>query len=142
MKTISYKILESACIDEVLEFWKHTPGVHLHENGEDTKEGIEAYLLRNPNCSFIARDNNEIVGAILCGHDGRRGFVNHLGVSVTHRRSGIATHLLELVQNAFVHNNIKKGALFVLNDNDAAQLFYKTVGWNEEDIVKIFCKVF
>lgn len=142
MKTIVYNTLESDCIDEVLAFWKHTHGVHLHENGEDTKEGIEAYLLRNPNCSFIARDNNEIVGAILCGHDGRRGFINHLGVCVAYRRMGIATHLLELVQNVLTQNNIKKGALFVLNDNEAGQLFYKAIGWNEEDIVKIFSKVF
>lgn len=138
---ISYIVFEPSYIERVLEFWKGTKGVHIHENGEDTKEGIELYLERNPGCSFIAMDGDKIIGAILCGHDGRRGFINHLGVSVEYRRMGIGTKLLDMVQDALVKNNIKKGALFVLKDNTEGQAFYEAIGWKVEDIVKIYCKL-
>ncbi len=98
---ITYTLLTPERVEEVISFWKQVQGVHLHENGEDTKEGIEAYLNRNPDCSYLAVDNGNIVGALLAGHDGRRGFINHLAVAEEYRKQGIGTHLLYLAQEAF-----------------------------------------
>ena len=138
---IIYKEMQEVDIRNALDFWKGVPGVHLHDNGEDTYEGVLLYLKRNPGCSFVAIDNGDIVGAILCGHDGRRGFINHLGVAVSYRRKGIATQLVERSLQQFKKEGIKKSALFVLNENEEAMKFYRTIGWGEESIVKIFMKI-
>ncbi len=138
---IEYKELTTDVINEAITFWKNTPGVHLHNNGEDTNEGIAAYLLRNPGCSFIAEDSGKIIGAVLSGHDGRRGFINHLGVSPEYRRQGIGSHLLMLSEEAFKKNGIHKCALFVLKENTDGQEFYEKIGWKEEDIVKVYCDI-
>ncbi|HEY9053665.1 MAG TPA: GNAT family N-acetyltransferase [Rectinemataceae bacterium] len=63
----------------VLDLWLHTPGMGLN-NLDDSEEGIRAYLARNPNTCFVAKDEDEVVGVILAGHDGRRGFIYHLAV--------------------------------------------------------------
>ncbi len=138
---INYKPLTSNQINEAILFWKNTSGVHLHDNGEDTKEGIELYIKRNPECSFIATDGGKIIGTILSGHDGRRGFINHLGVATEYRRQGIAAHLLGLSQDTFRKNGIHKCALFVLKENTDGQEFYEKIGWKEEDIVKVYCNI-
>ena len=75
---------------------------------------------------------------MLAGHDGRRGFINHLAVEEAHRRQGIASHLLELSEQSFLQNGIHKSALFVLRTNSEGAEFYRSIGWQEENIVKIF----
>lgn len=62
MKNITYTLLDANEVEETIGFWRNTKGVHLHSNGEDTKEGIVAYLQRNPDCSFLAKHNDKIVG--------------------------------------------------------------------------------
>lgn len=138
---IDYEVLSEDRINEVLQFWSNMEGVHLHSNGEETYDGIKKYLDRNPNCSFVALNHGKIVGAILSGHDGRRGFINHLGVDINFRRKGIATRLLQNVEKNFECLGIKKEALFVLKDNASAQNFYESIGWKEETIVKTYCKL-
>ncbi len=139
---ITYKLLTTDMVNQTILFWKQIKGVHLHENGEDTKEGIDAYLLRNPDCSYVAVEEEVIVGAILAGHDGRRGFINHLAVAPEYRKQGIATKLIQLAEDAFKKNGIHKSALFVLKDNYSGIEFYKKIGWKEETIVDIYSNVF
>lgn len=140
-KEIQYCLLTPERIDQVLEFWKHLTGVHLHTNGEETYEAVKQYLERNPGCSFVAIHQDTIVGAVLSGHDGRRGYINHLGVAKAYRRTGIGSHLLSMVENQFKCCGIKKEALFVLKDNTLAQQFYTSIGWQEETIVKTYTKL-
>lgn len=138
---IKYRELTPDDVEEAIMFWQNTPGVHLHNNGEDTYEGIVSYLKRNPGFSFIASDDQKIIGAVLSGHDGRRGFINHLGVAPEYRRQGIASHLLELCEDTFRKNGIHKCALFVLKENKSGQEFYEKIGWKEEDIMKVYCNI-
>ena len=91
--------------------------------------------------SFVAVCGSEIAGAVMCGHDGRRGYLNHLGVSPRYRRKGIAKQLLSNVEKGLTKVGIKKEALFVLCDNTSAQEFYKHLGRNEETIVRVYVKV-
>lgn len=72
MSVIEYRIMQNSDINEVLLFWEKIDGVHLHSNGEETYNAICSYLQRNPNLSFVAVCESEIVGAVMCGHDGRR----------------------------------------------------------------------
>ena len=71
--------------DEVYQLWSLTKGIGL--SGADTRENIDAYLRRNKDLSFVCEKSNRIIGAILCGHDGRRGFIHHLVIDEEYRRS-------------------------------------------------------
>jgi ribosomal protein S18 acetylase RimI-like enzyme len=138
---VVYRALNKEDCKDVLSFWSNAPGVRLHKNGEDSVAGISAYLDRNPGFSFIAECDGQIVGAILCGHDGRRGYIHHLAVDSGYRRMGIGKKLLRLSVEQLKASNIKKTVLFLLKENDIGETFYKTLLWKEEDSVKIFAKV-
>lgn len=140
MVNITYRVMTEKDCREVLEFWANTPGVQLYRNGDDTVEGITAYLARNPGFSFVAVHEGRIVGAILCGHDGRRGLIHHLAVDSSFRRAGIGKRLLRLAVEQLRACGIKKGLLFVLKENDIGEAFYKSLYWKEEDGVKVYGK--
>lgn len=93
LENVTYQPFCKEDCQEVLELWGNTPGIHLHNNGEDSIDGITAYLERNPYFSFIAKCNCKIIGAIMCGHDGRRGFIHHLAVDIQFRKIGIGKTL-------------------------------------------------
>ena len=80
--------------DEVADLWRNTEGIGLDEH-VDAREGIAGYLARHPGLSFVARQEGRIVGAVLCGHDGRRGYLHHLAVAAAWRRKGIGRALVE-----------------------------------------------
>lgn len=141
MSELEYRVMQEDDIKAVLSFWENIEGVHLHNNGEETYDAICSYLQRNPKLSFVAVSGSEIVGAVMCGHDGRRGYLNHLGVSPEYRRRGIAKQLLDKVEQELTNLGIKKEALFVLRENTSAQEFYEHIGWKEETIVKVYAKI-
>jgi ribosomal protein S18 acetylase RimI-like enzyme len=79
-------------VDAVIALWRRTEGVGLNES--DTRPAIAAFLRRNPNLSFVAENDGRIIGAVLCGHDGRRGCLHHLAVSKRHRCRGVGQQLV------------------------------------------------
>ena len=95
----------------------------------DSREGIERYLLRNPGLSFVAEVEGKLVGTIMAGHDGKRGYVQHLSVADSHRRLGIATRLVNLCLKALESEGILKSHLMILPENKAAQKFWANQGW-------------
>ena len=113
----------------VLELWRSVEGVGLHEEESDSPEGIARYLAHNPGMSFVARIDGQIVGAVLCGHDGRRGYLNHLAVAASHRRKGIATVLIGRCLRALGREGIAKCNLFVFAANEPATAFWRRLGW-------------
>ena len=134
--------MEEKHINDVINLWKNTEGVYLHENGEDNINGIITFINRNPGLSFIAKNiKNEIVGSLLCGHDGRRGYIHHLAVDTKYRKMGIAKEMINKSLEKLKSLNIKKVALFVLKDNINAQLFYEHNRWKKEDIVNVYSKI-
>ncbi|TLN13669.1 N-acetyltransferase, partial [bacterium] len=76
---IEYRPMTIDDYDEIIELWKTTEGVGLSD--ADSRRGINLFLQRNPNLSVVARDEDKLVGAVLCGHDGRRGYLHHLAVA-------------------------------------------------------------
>jgi N-acetylglutamate synthase len=130
--------MQAADCDEVIALWKSIEGISI--DSSDSPEAIQAYLSRNPGLSFIARDNNELVGAVLGGHDGRRGFLHHLAVAPEFRRIGTGLRLSESVLTALRQLGILKCHLFVRADNRDALAFWKTVGWSKRDDVEMFTK--
>lgn len=137
MDTINYHTFTKEACDEVLTLWRNTEGIRLHENGEDTVEGITSYLERNPGYSFIAKYNNKIIGALICGHDGRRGFIHHLAVDMQFQKKNIGKTLIQMSLDQLKKVNIHKCMLFVLNENEKAISFYTHLNWQHENIIKV-----
>ena len=119
---------------EALALWKATEGMGL--SSADEPGPIAAYLARNPGSSFVARVNGELVGTILAGHDGRRGFIHHLAVRSDYRRIGLGNELTECALAALRAQGMQKCHLFVIAGNQAGRSFWKRLGWKERgDIV-------
>jgi ribosomal protein S18 acetylase RimI-like enzyme len=113
----------------VYALWEISEGVGLSD--ADSKEGIKRFLKRNPGLSFVASDGDQLVGAALCGHDGRRGYIHHLSVVESHRRQGIGKSLVGRCMYALMRIGIAKCHLFVFGENQGAIDFWHNVGWTE-----------
>jgi N-acetylglutamate synthase len=116
--------------DQVLALWKSCgdEGVHVDDD-VDSRESIAAYLGRHAGMSFVAREGGKLVGAVLCGTDGRRGYLNHLAVDKTHRGKGIGKKLVAHSLKGLTEAGISKCHIFVLKDNAAGQAFWSHNGW-------------
>jgi ribosomal protein S18 acetylase RimI-like enzyme len=112
--------------DAVVALWKRTEGICLR--AADSREAIGRYLQRNQDLSFVAVAAGTIVGAVLSGHDGRRGFVHHLAVDEAHRRRGVGKALFNQCVSALEREGIVKTHLFVLNENEEAFEFWEKAG--------------
>jgi len=112
----------------VYQLWTNTPGMGLN-NLDDSKNGIERYLKRNPETCFVAERDSIIVGVILSGHDGRRGFINHTAVAVAERNMGIATDLVEYAMLALKEEGINKVALVAFSKNEVGNAFWEKLGF-------------
>ena len=113
--------------DEVYTLWQRCAGVGL--SSADSRKSIASYLARNPGMSFIARDGKTIIGSILCGHDGRRGYIHHLAVQESHRRQGIGRCLVNHALAALQEESIQKCHLFIFHENESGIAFWQSAGW-------------
>ena len=108
--------------------WSATEGVGLRER-DDSRGGIAKYLSRNPATCFVAEDRGEIVGTILCGHDGRRGFIYHMAVAEKERAKGIGAKLLNRAAAALKGEGVTKIALVVKGYNESGNRFWENRGY-------------
>jgi ribosomal protein S18 acetylase RimI-like enzyme len=115
--------------DEVYALWKESEGIDL--SNIDSRSTINRFLERNPGLSFVARQEGLLVGAVLCGHDGRRGYIDHLAVRASHRRQGIGRMLASRCLYHLMQNGIQKWHLFVREDNSDAIAFWGKLGWQQ-----------
>jgi N-acetylglutamate synthase len=129
----------AADYDEVMAFWQSIEGLGLDED-TDSREGIVGYLERNPGLSFVVRREGRIIGAVLCGHDGRRGYLHHLAVAPDCRRQGIGRALVDACLAALGSLGIQKCNIFLLADNQLGKAFWRHNGWNERDDLKVLQK--
>lgn len=113
--------------DAAVRLWRRCDGVGLNESG--TREAIAVYLRRNPRLSFVAERSGRIVGAVLCGHDGRRGYLHHLAVAKRHRGRGIGGRLVSACLTGLGRVGIPRCNIFVFAGNRAGQTFWKRNGW-------------
>ena len=121
--------------DNVLGLWKSCTGMGLN-NLDDSREGIDKFLKRNPNTCFVCEKDNEIIGIIMSGHDGRRGFIYHTSVHPDYRLQGIGKSLVENAMNALKDEGINKVALVVFERNEIGNAFWEKVGFTKRtDIV-------
>jgi ribosomal protein S18 acetylase RimI-like enzyme len=117
--------------DSIYELWENSEGVGLSQS--DSKYEIEKFLNRNPGLCFTAWHEAVLVGAILCGHDGRRGYIHHLAVEPNARRGGVGTALVGRCLRELKAFGISKCHLFVFTDNDPALAFWRSLDWIYRD---------
>ena len=116
--------------DAIFALWDSTEQSRRALNPvDDSREGIDRYLQRNPNTCFAVIVDDRIVGVILSGHDGRRGIIHHLCVHPDFRRMGIASRLVAMAEEALRKEGIQKVFGLVFKDNDAANMFWETQGY-------------
>jgi ribosomal protein S18 acetylase RimI-like enzyme len=118
-------------LPEVIELWTATEGVGLNES--DSVPALTAFLARNPGLSRVARGGERIVAAVLCGHDGRRGFLYHLAVATDYRGQGVGTALVERCLAALAELGIQKCNALVYNDNIPGQRFWRRLEFEARD---------
>ena len=117
--------------DALYELWNSTEQSRRALNPvDDSREGIERYLKRNPDTCFVAVKNEQVIGVILTGHDGRRGIVHHMCVHPDYRRMGIARKLVSMAEDALKKEGIQKVFGLVFKDNDAANTFWEAQGYS------------
>ncbi|MCA9958760.1 MAG: GNAT family N-acetyltransferase [Chloroflexota bacterium] len=115
--------------DEVRALWLAVEGIAVSE--VDSKNIIARLLAHNPGLSFVARVDGQLAGAVLCSHDGRRGYIDQLAVGHAYRRQGIGRALVSRCLFNLMRSGIRKWHLFVLEDNQDAIAFWKKLGWTE-----------
>lgn len=125
---MAIRILTAEDYDGLYALWTETEGMGLRSL-DDSREGIGHFLRRNPNTSFIAQEGSEIVGAIICGHDGRRGYIYHTAVKENRRGEGIGRDLVAKAVAALKEEGITRTGLFVYADNIKGQAFWQSQGW-------------
>jgi len=122
----------------VVDLWEKTPGLALSD--ADSEKHIDLFLKRNQGFSFVAEAGNRIIGTVLCGHDGRRGFIYHLAVYDDYRKKGIGRNLVDRCLIKLADDGIAKCHLFVLEENNCARLFWGRIGFCKRDDIYIYSK--
>jgi ribosomal protein S18 acetylase RimI-like enzyme len=119
--------------------WQSCEGMGLHDDC-DSEPAIARYLARNPGLSFVARAGARIVGAVLAGHDGRRGYLHHLAVHPDARGQGLGRRLVETALAALGEQGIRKAHIFVFRDNPQGRAFWQACGWHLREDLDLLSK--
>ena len=128
MENTEIRPMEPGDYDKVHRLWLSIRGFGIRSI-DDSREDIERFLKRNPTTSVVACQGERIVGAILCGHDGRQASFYHVCVTKSCRRQGIGTRMVIYCMNTLKEQKINKIALIAFTKNDAGNAFWKHIGW-------------
>ena len=128
--TIRTMVIED--YDKVKALWMTIHGFGIR-SVDDSREGVARFLKRNPTSSVVAEEDGEIIGAILCGHDGRRGCLYHVCVAEGHRRRGIGKAMVVFCMNALKEEQINKVSLIAFTRNDIGNAFWNCIGWTKRE---------
>lgn len=118
--------------EQVHSLWMRIKGFAIR-SVDDSKEGVTRFLERNPGISVVAEEDGKIVGAILCGHDGRRGCLYHVCVDEQYRLKGIGKAMVVHCMEALKKEQINKVSLIAFTENDIGNAFWKKIGWTKRE---------
>ena len=132
---IKYRIMDISDYEQVYDLWLSCAGMGLN-NLDDSKDGIQRFLNRNPDTCFVAQDEQKLVGVLIAGNDGRRGYIYHTAVAPECRHQGIATRLVNEAMSALKVLGINKTALVVFSKNTDGNAFWEKSGFtSRQDLV-------
>ena len=118
--------------DNVYALWSSINGFAIRSI-DDSREGVDIFLKRNPLTSCVAIADGKIVGAILCGHDGRRGCFYHVCVHKDYRRRNIGRTMVAFCMEALRKEHINKVSLIAFTKNDVGNAFWNSIGWTKRE---------
>lgn len=130
----TFRPLSTSDLAAARRLWAEADGVELAEG--DSEAELTAYLARNPGMSYAALAGDELVGAVLAGHDGRRGLLYHLAVSPAHRGGGTGRRLVELALERLHAAGIARVLILVAADNAGGRAFWRRLGWEDIDLAE------
>lgn len=130
-EAVSFREMGISDFPSVLELMRRAPGVSVRD--ADTEAATARFLGRNPGLSFVAERAGTIVGCLMSGHDGRRGYLYHLAVDASCRRQGVATGLVERCLGALESLDIHKMHIDVYRNNAEGEAFWRAFGWMRRD---------
>ena len=133
---MNYRCMRISDYDAVIKLWQDCEGLSLRD--ADSLNGIERYLGRNPGLSFVALEGTRIVGSIMAGHDGKRGYIQHLAVGEESRGRGVAGELVGHCLSALKSLGIEKSHVHVLKDNAVGRRYWSGRGWTERSEVVMY----
>ena len=122
------RVMKAEDYDKLYELWMTIKGFGIRSI-DDSREGVARFLKRNPTTSVTAWDGDTLIGAILCGHDGRRGCFYHVCVDENYRRHGIGKAMVVASMEALKAEHINKVCLIAFTSNDGGNAFWNTIGW-------------
>lgn len=132
---MNIRLMKISDYNAVYDLWLSCEGMGLN-NLDDSEDGIKRFLNRNPDTCFVAENEDGIVGVIIAGNDGRRGYIYHTAVNPEYRKQGIASALVEQAMNALKSCGINKVALVVFDRNQNGNAFWERAGFTaREDLV-------
>lgn len=135
IKNMKIRVMNISDYEQVYQLWLSCKGMGLN-NLDDSKEGIERFLNRNPETCFVAESEQTIIGVIIAGNDGRRGYIYHTAVNPDYRHQGIATKLVNEAMRALKLLGINKTALVVFSKNADGNAFWEKNGFtSREDLI-------
>lgn len=117
--------------DAAVELWRGLEGLDLAEG--DDRETIRGFLGRNPGLSRVATNESKIIGAVLCGHDGRRGYIYHLAVDPAYQGRGLARRLIDECVAGLKRAGLQRANILVAKDNPRGLEFWRRCGWEDLD---------
>lgn len=118
--------------EQVYALWMRIKGFSMRSI-DDSQAGVAKFLQRNPTTSVVAIEDGRVVGAILCGHDGRRGCLYHVCVDPDYRRRGIGKAMVVFCMDALKKEGINKVSLIAFTKNDVGNAFWHNVGWKQRE---------
>ena len=133
---MQYRNMQITDYNDVMQLWRSCEGLNLRD--ADSPRGIARYLERNPGLSFVAQHETGIVGSLLAGHDGKRGYIQHLAVDASARRQGVAAQLVELCLEALLAQGIVKSHVHVINSNQPGREFWSRRGWHHRAEIEMY----
>ncbi|HHV34350.1 MAG TPA: GNAT family N-acetyltransferase [Syntrophomonadaceae bacterium] len=127
---------QAADIDAMLNLWRCIPGIGISKG--DTVQSLRGFMDKNPSACLILRIDGRLIGTVLGGFDGRRGYIYHLAVHPDYRGRGYGKALLDRVCRELNALGAPKIHLFAFNDNQAAATFYPSQGWEERRDIRVY----
>lgn len=121
-------LMKPSDYEAVKLLWSKTDGMGLRTL-DDSKKGIHKFLMRNPKTNFICKEEHYVIGVMMCGHDGRRGYIYHAAVDESHRGKGIGKALLDHITTALIEEGINKVALVAYEHNFKGNAFWESQGF-------------
>ena len=131
------RVMKSEDYDKLYELWMTIKGFGIRSI-DDSREGVTRFLKRNPTTSITAWDGDTLIGAILCGHDGRTGFFYHVCVASDYRQHGVGHRMVHFAMKALQAEGINKVSLIAFKSNEAGNEFWHNVGWVERSDVNYY----